>query len=265
MKKQLKLFIPSLLLSAVSVADAPQAQFISSVQMAVMEKSPDLTARSQKLVLEEFGRTFALQPAFRGKRFEMKTAGNQVAFFLTTESDMRGPMQAVVAHMVDQLNGRVYAKGRSAFYKTAYAQPFGGFLEVSVDDTHTKILSIAAQSIPLRDLLKEIKSQMGSFSYLVPGECADKEVDWSLGDPEKQPDGIPMDVAMNQLATVFGMTVEKRNGTYIFAGTCQQLHRTNLQNAARTELLRNSFFPNGAGALPIAHRQVFVPLLPIGE
>lgn len=261
--KKFKLFIPSLLLSATAIADAPQAQFISSVQMAVHEKSPELTIRSQKIVVDEFGRTFAQQSALRGKRFEVKTAGNQVVVFLTTEDDMRGPMQSVVAQMVNQLNGRVYAKGRSAFYKTAYTQPFGGYLEVSVDDSHTKVLSIAAQAIPLRDLLKEIKLKMGSFSYLVPGECADKELDWTFGNTEA-PEGLPLDLAMSELAMVFGMKVEKRNGTYIFSGTCQHARKT-VQSAANQEILRNSFFPSSAAGIPISHRQVFVPLLPLGE
>jgi len=263
MKQKLSLFIPTLFLSASAVADAPQAQFISSVQMAVHEKTPDLVVRSQKLVMDAFGRTFAQQPALRGKRFEIKTAGNQVVVFLTTEDDMRVPMQSVVARMVNQLNGRVYAKGRSAFYKTEYTQPFGGYLEVSVDDSHTKVLSIAAQAVPLRDLLKEIKNQMGTFSYLVPGKCADKELDWTFGNADK-PEGLPLDLAMNELATVFGMHVENRNGTYIFSGTCHQARKT-AQNAAHQELLRNSFFPSSAAAIPISHRQVFVPLLPLGE
>src|SRR5262245_23872018 len=127
MKRVTKLFFPALLTSAFSIADAPQAQFISSIQMAVHENSPQLLARSQKLVLDEFGRTFDTQPMLRGKRFELKTQGNQVVFFMTTEDDMRVPMQAAVTQLIGHLNGRVYTKGKSAFYKTAFSQPFGGF------------------------------------------------------------------------------------------------------------------------------------------
>jgi hypothetical protein len=254
----------SSLVATAAFAEHPKAQFISAVQMAVQEPSPQLIERSRQLVVEQFGQRFGMEPELRGRRFEIRTSGNEVLFILNTEDDMRAPVQQVVAQMIQQLNGRVHTRGRSAFYKTALTEPLGGYLEVSVDETHSKVLSIAAQSVPLRDLLKEIKAQVGSFSYLIPGECADKSVDWSFGGPDRT-EGIPLEVALTELGGLFGLRVEKRNNTFIFKGECAERAYKQGVNTAAAKALRNSFLPAPGGPIPVSHTQVFVPMFPIGE
>jgi hypothetical protein len=227
--------------------------------MAVHEQNPVLTERSQRVVMEQFANTFSSQPDLENRRYDVKTTGNEVVFFITTESDMRTPVQELVADVIGRLNGRVRAKGRSSFYRTALSQPFGGYLEVSVDDSHTQILSIAAQSVPLRDLLKEIKLQVGGVSYLIPGECADRMVDWSFGEGSTRAEPKSVDTVMNELATLFNLKMEKKNGTYIFGGSCTEMRQ--MRGRPSAELFRSNFFP--------AHyadtSQVFVTFSPLGE
>src|SRR5688500_3711152 len=158
------------------------AQFMSTVQMAIVENDPTLMRRSQDLVREQMLSGFQAFPQLSNRRYEIRTTGNEVVFYLVTNDDMRAPMQQAVASMISNLNGRVRARGRSLFYRTTPQRPIGGYLEVVVNDVHTKVRSIAAQSVLLRDVLKELRAQLGSLSYLIPGDCADRRVDWSFGE-----------------------------------------------------------------------------------
>lgn len=262
--------LAGLFLSSLTLAGAtPQEQYLSSVEVAVHESSPLLLRRSQQLILDQFTQTFNTLPEFAGQSYEMRTNGNEVVLFLTTNKDMREPMQEAVANMIGTLNGRVRARGRSVFYKAELTKPIGGYLEVTVDDTHSKIMSVAAQSVTFRDLLKEIKNQVGSISYLIPGECADQLVDWSFGEMgDAEPKTI--EAALGELATLFNLKFEKRSGTYIFSGTCNALKRE--RTRAPVELLRSNFLPpslreegpwNGIQGARV--HQVFLPVFPFAE
>src|SRR5262249_35321141 len=154
----------------------------------------------------------------KGKTYEVRTFGNEVIFYLVSDDDMRVPMQHAVSVLVQSLNGRVRTHGRSMFYRTAFSKPLGEY-QVAVDQKTRRILSVSAQSAPLRDLLKDLKGKLGTFSYLIPGDCGDKAVDWSFGETVAEPKTL--DSAMSELATVLNLKVDKRNGTYyIFSGDC---------------------------------------------
>jgi hypothetical protein len=240
----------------------PAQQFMSTVQLAVHEASPELLRRSQKLVREQFADVFAIEPEFEGRKFDVHTSGNEVVFSVVTADDVRPQMQQAVASMIQRLNGRVQARGRSMFYRTSLSPQMSGYLEVVVDDTHSKVRTIQAQGVPLRDLLKEIRFQLGSLSYLIPGECAQRPVDWSFGEeggPPTQPKAV--DALMSELATLFGLKCEKRNGTYIFTGSCNEFRNMRPRTASPGELLRNGFAPMPPKAPP--QTQVYFPLLPL--
>lgn len=247
------------------VAATPHEQYLSSIELAVHETSPVLLQRSQQLVVDQLTQTFDTWPELTGQPYEVRTNGNEVVLFLTTNKDLRQPMQEAVANMIGNLNGRVRAKGRSLFYKAELTKPSGGYLEVTVDDTHSKIMSVAAQSVTLRDLLKEIKNQVGSISYLIPGECADQLVDWSFGEMgDAEPKTI--DTALAELATLFNLKFEKRSGTYIFGGKCNELRRE--RNHPQMEMLRSGFLPSAIrneGPMGARVQQVFLPVFPFVE
>lgn len=205
--------------AAEQAAAARPAQYVSRIQLAVNELSPELLKRSQALVREEFLNSMSTTADVKGRTHDIRTMGNEVVLSVMTDEDVRVPLQAAVANMIEHLNGRVHARGKSFFYRTSLAPTYGGFLEVVADESQTKIRSIAAQSVPLRDLLKEVRHQMGTLSYLIPGECAERLVDFSFGiDDGAQPKSV--EVLMGDLATLFGLRQEKRNGTYIFTGRC---------------------------------------------
>ena len=236
------------------------AQFMSMVQMLIHETDPAQVRRSQKLVLEQMNQGFRAFPQLSDKRFEIRTVGNEVVFSLVTEEDMRQPMQEAVASMIQSLNGRVRARGRSQFYLTNREKKAGGYLEVAVNDQHNRVRSISAQSVPLRDLLKELKSQLGELSYLIPGECADRLVDWSFKEPQVAA-ARHVDSVISDLATLFSLKAEKKNGTYIFTGNCP--HPFKRSGIPETEVLTAKFFPP---EMPAGQpTQVYFPLPPLME
>lgn len=237
----------------------PAAQFMSTVQLAISERDPRLLRRSQQLVLEQINAGFQAWPELRHQSYDVRTQGNEVVLYLMTNDDMRAPMQQAVSSMIQNLNGRVRARGRTLFYRTSADRPVGGYLEVVVNDIHTKVKSIAAQSVPLRDVLKELKTRLGGMSYLIPGDCADRLVDWSFAE-EKAAEGKPIDAVISELATLFEMRAEKKNGTYIFTGDC--LSKPARKSFHNTDILTTTnFFPTPS--LPEHHTQVYFPVVPL--
>jgi hypothetical protein len=233
--------------SSVFAVVVQTTQFMSTLQLAVDEPNSQLTQRSQKLVEDQFAVTVKNWPELNGHAYDVRTDGREVVFYMVTDDDTRVPMQRAVSSMIQRLNGKVRARGRSLFYKTPMTPANGGYLDVGVDDSHTKILYTSAQGVPLRQLLKELKSQLGTLSYLIPGECADRPVDWDFGDPNsKQPK--PIDVAMGELAALFNLKYEKRNQTHIFSGGCTAEVPRPLRNGAGPFL--NTSIIGGPGGFP---------------
>lgn len=236
----------------------PETQFLSAIQMAVYEDSAMLTERSQHLVKEQFANGLVSFPSLGNSRYEVKTSGNELVFLLTSDKDIRDPLQQAVSDIIGQLNGRVRARGRSIFYRTALSQPLGGYLEVVVDDSHTKVVSVLAQSVPLRDLLKEVRTQLGGFSYLIPGECADRFIDWGFGEQGSAIEPKTIDTLMMDLSTLFNLKLDKKAGSYIFTGTCSESQKLHHANA---DSFKHTFFPINHSVPP----QVFVPLMPLRD
>lgn len=246
----MKIFLTFMIaFSGLGFANSP-AHYISSIQLHVVEPTNELTQRSRNLVIKSFQRSMGLVPVLKDRPLKTEMSGPDIVFTLTSGSDLQTPVQEILAQMVEDLNGRVLARGKSSFYRAALTQPLGGYLEVVMDESNQRIVAISAESVPLRDILNEIRNQSGSMSYLISGDCAEKLVDWSFVTlaPE-QPKEI--DAVMNDLAFLFNLKCEKKNGSYLFSGTClkQPTHpkrrmgapafERTLQNPLETEV----FFP----------------------
>lgn len=252
------IFSSTLGLNIFANAVSPETQFLSAIQMAVYEDNPQLLERSQKVVKDQFDQRVVAFPGLENIHYELKSSGNELVFFLTSNEDIRGPLQDAVSEIIGQLNGRVKARGRSMFYKTALSQPLGGYLEVIVDDNHSKVVSVLAQAVPFRDLLKELKNQLGGFSYLIPGECAERMIDWGFGEPGTTTEPKTIDTVMMELSTLFNLKLDKKSGSYIFSGQCNDIHRA---HHSRSEAFKPAFFPINHSVPP----QVFVPLMPLRD
>ncbi len=236
------------------------AQFMTTVQFSVQERTPMLNQRGQQLVVDEFSDVFEAWPEFTGKRYEVKMNGPEVVFYVTGSNDLRQPMEKAMAQLIQELNGRVRARGRTQFYRTSFEQGGGGSLEVRTDDSHSKIVSVSAQSVPLRDILKEIKTQVGGLSYLIPGECAEQLVDWSYGE-EGTSEPKALDAAMREIGALFKLNLQKQNNTYVFSGPCDAAQIPKVKGRPLTNELWTDL-PKGHGVRPTA---VFFSVPPIAR
>ncbi len=197
---------------------APREEFLTTLNFNIHEESPELLDRARNLVIDQFSTSMGLQTLLMNRGYQVATRGNEIVLSVVSQDDLRDPMQTAVSSMIAQLNGRIQTRGGARFYRTALSQPTSGALEVVTDDSHSKIVEITAQSVPLRDLLKELKNQVGEFSYLIPGECSERFVEWNFGSPLAEPKSV--DIALEELATLFGLRLAKQSGTFIFTGVC---------------------------------------------
>jgi hypothetical protein len=203
-----------------------RSQYVSMLKVTVREATPELRRRSQRIVREKFSQTLSTFPELRQVPYEVLSRSDDVVFSFVTQQDILAAIRQVVPSYLSDLSGEVDAHGQVRVYKAAFDEPMEGeraFLEVVLDDSRSKIRSIEAQSVPLRDLLKELQAQLGNLSYLIPGECGGRLVDWRFGG-EGQPGAEPkeVDALMQELATFFGLKSERKHGTFIFAGTCKE-------------------------------------------
>lgn len=222
------------------VAGQSAPQFTSRVYFVIHESTPYLVQRGRKVIEKEFAETYGGAPQLQGKPYQVASEGNQVVFSMVADADMRTPFQSVVSEIVGQLNGRVRTRGGYDVLRTATEESPGKFLEVTLDDTNTKIVSIRAQAITLRNLLEELRIQFSEatvntvagekpilpFSYMIDRDCAARELDWSFGaEPGslpagKKPPAKSVDEVITALATFFKFNVENHQGTYMFSGHC---------------------------------------------
>jgi hypothetical protein len=241
----------------ITVAGSVPTQFMTTVQFAVQEKTAHLTQRGQRLVIDQFSDVFESSPEFEGRRFEVKTNGPEVVFYVTAPNDIRQFMERAVTQVLPKLQDRVRIQGRLQFYRTSLEQSQGGILEVRTDDTHSKIVSVSAQSVPLRDILKEIKAQVGGLSYLIPGECAEQLVDWSFGEGD-QVEPKTLEAAMREIGALFKLNLVKQNNTYVFNGVCDATNfpKTHVRKpdpaATQANLWRDLPSGNARGVHPTA-------------
>ncbi len=250
---------------AIAMAEG-NSQFMSAIQFAVQEPTPELLMRSQGLVRQQFTKSLQNSPELAAVPFEMRTFGNEVVFYVMTPDDVAVPMQGALASMIQSLNGRVRSRGRSSFYATRPNEAVGGYLETVVNDTHTHVMSINAQSVPLRDLLKQLKGQLGGLSYVIPGDCAEKRIDWSFG---RASDGMAakpktVEAVMDELATALNLKVKKINDTMIFSGPCETIPVRRMP-APPAELLTTDFAPIGPPTAYPRAQQIVFPVVPLGE
>jgi hypothetical protein len=252
-------------LPPVAIQAGSPTQFMTTVQFAVQELTPGLNQRAQRLVMDQFSDVFESSPEFVGRHYEVKTNGPEVVFYVAGQNDLRQPMEKAVTQLIQSLNGRVRARGRTQFYRTSLEQQNAGTLEVRTDETHKKILSVSAQSVPLRDILKEIKAQVGGLSYLIPGECAEQLVDWSFGeDGGEEPKAL--DAAMREIGSLFKLNLVKQANTYVFSGGCDAASLPKAQKRPAPGMMQNDLWTDlpkgGPGVRPTA---VFFSVPPIAR
>lgn len=237
------------------------SHFVSAIQFAVHENSGPLLKRSQRLVRDKFVESVEAFPELTAVPYDVRVTGNEVVFYVMTPEDTRVMMQQAIAQMIQGLNGRVRAKGRTSFYKTDLPQPSGGYLETLVNDAHSGVVSVVAHAVPLRDLLAQLRDQLGGLSYLVPGECADRKVSWEFQAGPTM--ARPVDAVMTELGGLYGLKVDKRNNTHIFTGSCDAAVPVEAVPPAP-----NRGFPMvqvmAVGSHPFVER-VYFPVQPLGQ
>ena len=259
------LLLPALAIAEPSHTPArpyPTDHFISTLQIAVHESNPFLTDRSRQLVFRQVSDTMDSLPQLKAQKYELQTKGDEILFHFVSDSDIREPVQLAVAQIIGHLNGRVRARGRSRFYRTHFSESPDVYLWVRLSDDRAHITSISAQAVPLRELLRELRLQLGELSYLIPGDCADRPVEWSFGEAgAAEPKTV--DHVMTELATLFGLTTEKKNGTYIFSGHCNEenkgpLVRPPIPAPPLPDYFHSALY-NAGGTSGFGTTQVFLP------
>ena len=225
----------------------PRQQFLSAIQFAVQETHPQLLESSRKLVREEFARSFDVGPGLKAHHYEVRNLGNEVIFFVSSNDDLRMPMQQVVSLLIETLNGRVRGRGRSFYYETSLPQREGGFLEVVGGNSQTR--QVSAQGVPLRKILQELRAQSwaGEWSYVIPGDCADQLVDWRFGS-STETEGKNSDQVMSALAEALNLNYAKRRETYVLTGNCNELAAARMRRP-----------PPGADFLPVGFFEAMAP------
>jgi hypothetical protein len=106
---------------------------------------------------------------------------------------------------------------------------------------------------------------MGAFSYLIPGECAEKRINWRFNSLSNQ--GKTITSALEELASLVDLRLERRAQTHVFSGKCQENVPEPIE---REELLRvyqplPFVGPTQSIGSPIRLRQVRFPVQPLGQ
>jgi hypothetical protein len=210
-----------------------KSQFTSRVFFLINEATPYQVQRSRRVIEREFADSIESSPELHGYRYQVQTDGNELIFSMVTSNQMQAPVTRAVSDMVRELNGRVQTKGRLDLMKTSLEPEADKSLEVVLDESNTRIQSIVARAITLRDFLSELKLQFGDtavylpksaggkrevprFSYMISGDCAARQLDWSFASPAAK----TLDETVQELAKLFKLSVENHQGTYIFSGDC---------------------------------------------
>jgi hypothetical protein len=138
--------------------------------------------------------------------------------------------------MIVSAHGRVHARGRSALYEVPESSA-SGFLDVEVDKPGTGIVAVNAHGVQVRDLLEEIQSKLASaqmaergeqsgWSYVLPGRCARKRIDFRFG---REGEGAPtisqgrgVGEVMQALSVQLRADCQKRGGAWVFSGDCSE-------------------------------------------
>jgi len=257
------------------MGDRPtRSQFVSTVKVTILETNPEQRNRAQRLVREQLVNTLSTFPALRNVPYEISSRGNEVVLSMVTQQDILAIMKEAVPVVFAGLNGRVGTHGLARVFRASFDQPATddrGFLEVVLDDSRTKVRSIAAQAVPLRDLLQELQAQLGTLSYMIPGECGSRVVDWRFGGAV-QPNAPPkeVDTLMHELATFFGLHVDRTHGTFMFTGVCNKESPVMARSMAPMldSAIPNDLFaspPMVVNEFPVAERaQPMAPLAVVG-
>lgn len=239
---------------------SPEHQFISTVQLAIHESDPMIFQRSHRMAIDELSQAVSDRPELKHFRYEIRNNGNEVLLYMVTNHDVRGPLESMLSNFRQGVDGKMRAKGRMLYYRTNASESRERSLEVRVTDDKTKVKSIVAKAISLREVLEKLEIQLGGLNRLVPGECASRLVDWSFG-TLKSDKPKEVHVVMNQLAQMFNLkSTMNEDGSYVFTGSCP----TAPPLEAAADYLPTQFLPQLPERPPSERTtQVYFPLLPM--
>lgn len=218
-------FLASHLALTLLAQDARPIAFVSTVEFSIDENHPKLLERSRRMIIHELDGTLGAWPTARVPKRTLEAQGNQVIVSFVTLEDHRAQIHRDIDLITENLSGTVEMRGRARVFRTGNQPIEGGYLEVSVDPKKLKVQSIRAQSVPFRDLLREIKWQLRNspstnhINYLLSEECAARRIDYHYGSVT----GADVEVILGQLADAFGLIHSKKNGTHILRGPCARL------------------------------------------
>lgn len=243
-------------------------RYMATVQFAVQESSPELSARGRKLVQEQFQQTLNSMPELSAGPFQVRSVGNEVAFYVLSDKEMNVLMHNAVPVLISRLRGKVRLRGLASLYETSLLESDrGGYLETVVSDDHSRMLSVQARQVPLRELFTQIQAQLGGLSYSIPSGCNNKMVDWNFEQPST---GELKNTSklMRELAGIFQLTMEERDGTYAFDGSCadQNSPNTRGQYPSPEGMIKANWVPMPTANMnPPEVQEVYFPLVRIGQ
>jgi hypothetical protein len=129
------------------------------------------------------------------------------------------------------------------------------------------MLSVSARQVPLRELLKQIQDQLGGLSYSIPSGCNNKMVDWNFEQPTSG-ELINTNKLMRELAGIFQLKMEERNGMYAFDGSCADQNSPNArgQYLSPEGMIKANWVPMPSASVTAPEvQEVYFPLVRIGE
>lgn len=243
------------------VLDSPH--YLATIQFAVNESDPRRVPEEQSRIRVYFIKTIEGWPQLKRQTIETRTVGNEVVFYLTSDSDIHVPMQEALNVFVRDMNGKLRLRGRAEV--SALSEPMAGY-QVEVDASRKRLEGATARSAPLLHLLKDVKRKLISFSYAIPGRCANTPVNWNFV-PSPDPKIDSVREAMSEIGSITGLKLNDHNGTYYeFTGHCSG-EATAQPTALPTQSIVTMPAPNllfeqtGAGERPY----VYVPLRMLNE
>lgn len=299
MKMTQKVFTSLLInlpLATFAVGQDVSPQFTSRVYFVIHESTPNQISRGRRMIERHFAEAFSGMPQLHGYRYQIVSNGNEVVISMASTDDVRAPFQKAVTETVGELSGQVRTRGRYDVLKTNWEEESpSSSLEVTLDKTNTRIRSISARAITLRDLLAELKLQFGDptlgaaiyngrivavkrpsrFSFMIPSDCAAQQLDWSFGNTEGETEkeaeakAKSIEEAMQEIAKLFKLTLEKQQDTYTFSGDCPRVAAQQRRQGA-LEFLHSRWIPLAdfptPAAVPVVPRVVVpvaAPVIPV--
>jgi len=192
-------------------------QYASSVDFSILEEFPKAQHRARKLVLDEFEQVMKSRKRLDTLPYEIRNTNDEVHFYIVSSQDMKNLIEGAILDLVHRLNGRARTRGVLSSYR-ASSKKQGGYLEIQMNpERKHELQTLVVRSVPLGDVLRELKVQVGDFSSVIHGQCANKPLTWTWS--EAQYPGLQS--VLTNFAASGGFTLSRRGDAYVFSGSCE--------------------------------------------